>query len=166
MNRRTVLAFVGSSVASVGGYSTWSWYRQSVQGATTPAGMAVETMYKEDDVRSDQDDVIDTHTVYETIIETKTAAETTLEQTEAVSAFIADTDFAESYLVFVQNRMQPKPDLVLDSIVREDGRLQIALGVEVSGDVPGDSAIHSFLIRITDEEDDVPAEVTVTVDDL
>lgn len=163
MKRRSVLAtsagIVFSSVAGcLGG------------AQTAPEGMDVETRHWVADIleegiwyqRREREESVDR---YHELIDDETTAQNRIDGGEEVRAFVEETDFAESYLVVVQNMMQSARWLELQQIERTTQGLDIAVET-ASPDEPygDDAAVHSLAIRVTDEQAGTPDELQVTID--
>lgn len=84
---------------------------------------------------------------------------------EEITDFIHETDFAQSYLVIIDSAAWPSEYwLELARIDRTESGLEIAI-VSASPEEPvgDDAAVHSLAIRVTDDNEEVPASIKVTV---
>lgn len=163
MKRRKYLASGGLGGALVGGYLVWNQYRSP----KLPRGMTTDTLYLEQDVLTDQSsrdsDFLGWKEQYHTILDDKETAARELVDVEPITGFIEETDFEESYVLVIQNGMQSRPDLVLESIRREVNGLHVKISINSPRSVPDDLRVHSLLIRITDEKSGIPERVTVDI---
>lgn len=165
MNRRGFLGLCGLGVGTVGGYAVW---RRS-NSPSIPDGMNVETKHVETDVLTEYSsrdtDFLESQEEYSTVISDPTAANRELSDDSSIAPFVANTDFDESYLLVVQNGMQSEMELVLETVSRRDTGLHLDISIDApQGGGPDDLRTHSLLIRITDEDDGVPAQVSVDID--
>ena len=55
-------------------------------------------------------------------------------------------------------------ELTLDEISRTANGLHLAVSIDSPSSGPDDEVVHSLLVRITDEQAGVPAEVTADVE--
>ena len=78
-------------------------------------------------------------------------------------AFIEDTDFDQSYIVIIQYGMPSLRWLDLRKIERMNGGIRVTVETDDDG-YNDDWAVHSKIIRITDQEEGVPDDVDVEVD--
>lgn len=165
MNRRHVLAAVGSGAGVSGGYVAWGRYRSP----SLPDGVDVDTLYVPGDVFGEpgreRDGVGPREESHRTIDDAETAG-TAITFDDSAIEFVEETDFDDATLVIVQTGMQTDPDLALEAISRTDEGLHIDVAVEHPWwrGVDDDLGTHSLLIRITDDKDDGPGSVSVTID--
>lgn len=164
MNRRHFLALGGLGIGAAGGYVGWRWYRSP----SIPDGMGVETKHFERDVLSEnsprESEMLEWQEEYHTTIDNKDAANREIIDNESVTAFVSNTDFEESYLIVVQNGMQSEMELVLNTISRQENGLHLDITIDSPQSGPDDLRIHSLFIRITDEKEGVPEEVSVDIE--
>lgn len=165
IRRELITAGAGVGFAGIAGYVGWNWYN----GPSIPDGLTIETLYLKRDVftpdSSRDSESLAAREQYHTIVEDEETATRELQDLDAVTDFIEKTDFDDSYIVVVQNGMQSEPDLELDVIERiEDGlRLEFSIDAPLSG-VDDDLVTHSFVIRVSDEREEAPETIDVTIE--
>lgn len=134
-----------------------------------PDGVTVETRHWSADVleeglwhyRSERDDPPE---YYYTTIDSPQAARDRVDDGQAAE-FVRETDFERSFVVIAQNVMQSARWLALRSIERTDAGLRVLVSTESPDEPYGDdAAVHSLVIRTTDEGAAVPADVTVEIE--
>lgn len=164
MNRRGFLGLCGLGVGTIGGYTVW---RRS-NSPSIPDGMRVETKHVEMDVLTEhssrESEFLKSQEEYSTVISGSRAANRELSDDSSIAPFRATTDFDESYLLVVQNGMQSEMELVLEAVSRQDTGLHLDISIDSPQGGPDDLLTHSLLVRITDEDDGVPAQVSVDID--
>ena len=163
MKRRGILATVGGIALSTAAGCLG-------EEQTVPDGLTVDTRHWVDDIleegiwyqRQEGDASVDR---FHVLLEDETAAQNQTAGDDDVMEFIEETDFTESYLVVVQNMMQSARWLELQQIERTEDGINIAVET-ASPDEPygDDAAVHSLLIRVTDEQAGTPAELRVAID--
>ena len=171
MNRRRFLATAGSvgTLATAGCLD-----RISGDGQRIPDGMTVETHHTNDIVLRDTAQFHEDINSYHLLITDRSSAQDRFAPEEPGSdmppadadaiAFIEDTDFNQSYIVIVQYGMQSLRWLELSSIDRSgDGGILVSVETDDDG-YNDDWTVHSKIIRITDEAEDIPVEVVAEVD--
>lgn len=163
MRRRSVLATAGGLLlAAVAGCLG--------RAQAVPEGMTVDPRHWVADIleegiwhqRRERERVVNR---YHELIEDETTARNRIDGDEEVMEFVEGTDFAESYLIIVQNMMQSARWLELQRIKRTEHGLDIMV-TTASPDEPygDDAAVHSLAIRVTDEQAGTPNELHVTID--
>ena len=162
MKRRSVLTSVGIIFSTVAG---------CLGGAQTLSeGMDVETRHWVADIleggiwyqRREREESVSR---YHELIEDETTAQNRIDGDEEVREFVEETDFAESYLVAIQNMMQSARWLELRHIDRTTHGLDIVVETaSPDGPYGDDAAVHSLAIRVTGERTGTPDELHVTID--
>ena len=165
MNRRAVLALVGSVVSVPGGYVVWSQY----QSRALPDRMDVDILYVTGNVFGEpapEDRGVGLKETSHTVVSAAETAAHEITFNDSAIEFVGETDFADSYLIVVQTGMQSEPDLALEAISRTDDGLHLDVTVEHPfwRGVNDDLTMHSLLIRVTDELDTTPESVSVDID--
>ena len=165
VNRRTLLALVGSVVSVPGGYYVWTKH----QSLSLPDNMDVDTLYVTGNVFGEpalEDDEVKLKESYHRVIADEETAVNEITFNDSAMGFAGETDFDDSYLIVVQTGMQSEPDLALKSISRTDDGLHLDVAVEHPSwrGVNDDLTTHSLLIRITDEIDTTPESVSVDIE--
>lgn len=163
MNRRRFLVFGGLGIGVGGGYFGWNWYTSP----RVPTGMQVETLHFEGDALTESAsrnrDQPGWKQKYHSLIADAGTANSELRDVNPLGSFIHTTDFEESYLIVVQNGMQSEMELVLDTITRTEHGLHLEISIDSPRSGPDDLTLHSLLIRITDTQSELPAEVTIDI---
>lgn len=164
MNRRHFLALGGLGIGTVGGYIGWRWH----QSPSIPDGMRVETQHFEKDILSKnssrESELLEAREEYHSIKANRDAVSRELIDNDSLASFLNNTDFEESYLIVVQNRMQSDMELMIDTISRQEDGLHLDIIIDAPRSGPDDSRIHSLLMRITDEEKGIPEEISVDIE--
>jgi hypothetical protein len=164
MKRRRFLALGGVGVGAAGGYLGLRWYR----APSVPTGMTVETKHFERDVLTDRaardPDFLEWQAEYHEVITEREAATERVIDDESVTAFLAETTFEASYVIVVQNGMQSEMELVLDAIARRPTGLHLDISIDAPRGGPDDLRVHSLLVRVTDEGEEPPADVSVDIE--
>lgn len=79
-------------------------------------------------------------------------------------AFVEQTDFEQSYLILIEwGHSSSSDSLILKRIERRDPGLHVTAKVYRPGNGASDISAHSLFIRVTDEQDGPPQEMTVEV---
>jgi|APHM01.1.fsa_nt_gi hypothetical protein len=162
MNRRQFLAASGVGVSVTGGAFAWRWF----QSSSLPDGMTVDSWHYEADVLADSaaEDrgPLGPEEQFYTVLADREAAEQTL-NTDVTGA-LTETEFTQSYLLVVQTGMQSELSLELDGISRTENGLDVSVSVTSPGNGgPDDLRVHSLLVRVTDAETGVPAEIGLDI---
>ncbi|UTF52520.1 hypothetical protein [Natronosalvus rutilus] len=173
MNRRRFLAGVAMGSVSVAGCLG------ARESPTLPDGMTVETHHR-----------VGSHLVddglepsgerphsYQTILTDRSTArermrgedgdgnESEGEAEDEIMEFVAETDFDRSYLVVVVVRSWSSQHwLEVREIERTEDGIHVSIASDSDEPTVDDAVVHSIAIRITDEEDDEPDAVAVTID--
>jgi hypothetical protein len=82
---------------------------------------------------------------------------------ESISPFLNDIDFKNSYLIVVQNGMQSEMELVLDGIFQREYGLHLNVSIDSPRGGPDDLLTHSLLIRVINEDGEVPEEISIDI---
>lgn len=163
MNRRSFLVLCGLGIGTAGGYVGWRWYHSP----SIPDGMRVETRHIEGDIFTEDSsrvtESLEWQEEYQTVISDREAVDREINDDDSITPFLADTDFEDSYLIVVQNGMQSEMELVLDAISRQEDGLNLDISIDSPRSGPDDLLIHSLLIRVTDEDEGVPEDVSVDI---
>lgn len=101
---------------------------------------------------------------YWTIITDQSAAGKRYKDDDSVHEFIQETDFTESYLIVVQYGMQSDKDLVIESVKRRGSDVRVEYSIDTPWTVGDDYNYHSSILRITDDELDLPDDIIVVID--
>lgn len=162
-NRRTVLGTTATTLSiGVGGCLS-----SSSDDPSLPSDMTIETWYGHDEILSDGLTLgpdSGTRRQHHTVLADREDIDEKIVDEYADHEFVSETDFSESSLVIVQYRLQSDPELVLDEIERTDYGLAVTFSIDYPANYGDDSIVHTFVIRITDDEADVPGEVRVEID--
>jgi len=167
MNRRNTL-FSTAVTLSVGlsGCSLLTT-GPSGDGPTLPEGLSVETAYWDGCVLKNTPvcDTEDPQNAYNAMLSNRETARNRLVEDATAGEFVEATDFAESYLLLVQYRMQSARRLRLQAVEQTDTGLRVVVVTESQdGSYADDSVPHTLAIRVTDERSDTPQEISVSVD--
>ena len=165
MHRRRYLSLAGiGGVASISGCA--NQINQALRSPETPAGMTVETAsWPSGFITTD-----DREWPYAVVVTSRDQAADNLAIGETAydndpSAFVDQTDFDQSYLILIEYAPASGTDsLELKRIERRDHGIHVTAKVyEPNGS--DDVTTHSLFIRVTDETDDPPQDMTVEVID-
>lgn len=173
MNRRQVLGAAGVTLTgALAGCLDLIWG----ENPTVPGGMSVETHYTVNRLLetglSGLHNEIDS---YHTVITDHLTAQERLAPVKAedggqptadpvARAFIENTDFDRSYIVIMQYGMPSGMSLELERIERIASGIEVTVRTESPNGVEDDFAVHSKIIQITDEEAEVPEDVSAYID--
>ena len=134
----------------------------------TPDTITVETEYsKEEGILVDGLSERWSETaLYGTVLSTRDAVDASVSTDEdRISSFIEETDLDESSLAVVQYGGSSDEDVDVRSVETEADRLRVELSVDSPSSGTDDFTVHSALLRIRDETDDVPGEIVVSTAD-
>lgn len=164
MHRRQYLSLAGvGGVAGLAGCA--NQITRALQSPETPAGMTVETaswsagFVRDGDhelpygvVATSRDDAANNLSIGETAYDTDPRE------------FVDQTDFDQSYLILIEAAPGSSTDsLILKRIERRDHGLHVTAKFYRPGNGANDVSVHSLFIRVTDEKDGPPQEMTVEV---
>ena len=139
---------------------------------TTPPEMSIDSHHwngivLEDNRRvAEEIDWRDTPNAYRTIITDSADADERLERRDELDEFVRETDFEESYLlIIVAGYWSSDYELAVNEVSRTETGLNVSLEtVAPTGGQVDDEAPYSVVLRVKDERDVIPDEVTVQVD--
>lgn len=164
MRRRRVLTLVGVGwVAGISGCV--NQITRALQSPVIPAGMTVETAsWSVGGIKND-----DREWPYAVVVTSRDEAADNIAYPERTfdngpRAFVDQTDFEQSYLILVGNVYASGTDsLILKRIERRAQGLYVTAKVYRPGNGSNDVTGHSLFIRVTDEKDGPPQDITVEV---
>ena len=78
-----------------------------------------------------------------------------------IDQFVEETNFDESYLLVVSTSGSGE-DRTITEIIRSDAGLRLVIEVERDDEIPAEDRLYRFLLRVTDERDEVPKILEVT----
>ena len=168
MNRRQILRGLGTclpvGLAGCAGFGS---------NPDTPEGIEVDIYYPGNPMTDDEEPLKsldrhdDTPESYQTILKRRSGADERLRDEEEITEIVRNTDFEDSYLlIVVAGWWSSSYDLELTRIERASFGLRVFFRTEepTIGEVTMDEALHAVVIRVTDDEREVPEEVQVIVD--
>ncbi|SDQ25679.1 hypothetical protein [Natronobacterium texcoconense] len=174
MYRRPLLAGVPAAVTVALAGCTAVGDRVFSREPTTPSGTTVDTHAEVTDVLEDGlgyhqtegDYVGGREDHYWTVVPDQETADERFDREGSIDDFLEATDFETAYLLVVQYGMQSDRELVFEELERTDDGIHAAFSIETPSVGGDDYAIHSSVLRITDEEREVPDtdDVTITID--
>lgn len=163
MNRRRFLTFCGLGIATAGGYFGWRRYHLP----SIPEGMKVGTQHIEGDIfvedSSRDSKFLEWQEESQTLITKRKEVNREIIDGESISPFLNDIDFKDSYLIVVQNGMRSEMELVLDGIFQREYGFHLNVSIDSPRGGPDDLLTHSLLIRVINEDGEVPEEISIDI---
>jgi hypothetical protein len=161
MNRRQFLSgIVTMPIGMAGCLGT-------VDDPDTPDGLIFETQHRVGSHLVDDDlgPSGERPRSYQTIITNRSTAQERMRDEDEITEFIQETDFDQSYLVVViAGAWQSGYWLELREIERTEHGIRVSVVTDSPDEPVGDdAAVHSLVIRVTDEESGEPDEVAVEI---